>query len=156
MGQTHPWVSPQNSTDLSQMALVQPVCDSQKWTWSTTSFGSNPEWRSSRVPLTKIKHEDYQFAVSAENRAPSQKEKGKALAKVACNPSFMFWMVAFVSLLPRHSFFQLYATASVTDCLLTWIPSLASYPKAYSFCILRAYRKPNLHSGHFISKREFC
>lgn len=85
MGQTCPLVRPQNLIDLSEMAFVQHICDSQKWAWSTTSFGSNPAWRTSRVPLTKIKHEDYQLAVSAENRVPSQKEK-KSIQKGHLQP----------------------------------------------------------------------
>lgn len=90
------------------------------------SFGSNPEQRSSRAPLTKIKHEDYQVAVSAENRVPSQKEKGKVLGKVTINPFFVFWMVAFASLLPQHWFFPTvcYSISNRLPCSHVYIPLL--------------------------------
>jgi len=125
VGQICPLVGPRNLTDLSEMAFVQHVCDSQKRAQSATSFGSNPEWRSSRVLLTKIKHEDHQLAVSAENRVPSQKEK-EVLGKVTCNPSFTFWMVAFVSLLPRHWLFPTvcYSISKRLPCSHVHIPLL--------------------------------
>lgn len=121
----------------------------------TTSFGSNPEWRSSRVPSTEIKQEDYQLAVSAENRVPDQ-EKGKVLGKVTSNPFFMFWMVAFVSLLPRHWFFPTicYSISNRLPCPHVYVPLLPI--PVYSFYIPPANGKLTLCNGYFILKREFC